>query len=333
MARLFRFFCSLVFLGLIACVIGLSVLLVRARMPGPLTAEKLVVIEAGSGVEKIAATLRDNDVINSRAAFLFTVVLGGDLGGMKAGEYAFPARIPAHLVARKIANGDVYPRKITIPEGLTSFEIVELLKSNDGLSGDVAQVPVDGALLPETYHFTRGTTRTALLNRMIVAMNAEVEKAWATRPQNFKLTKPQVITLASIVEKETGVANERPLVAGVFHNRLNAGMKLQSDPTVIYALMGGQGPLPRALTTRDLERTDNPYNTYMYAGLPPGAIANPGRDAIHAVINPAATDAFYFVADGTGGHAFARTLAEHNANVARWRAIQKQQAAPAKETP
>ena len=220
---------------------------------------------------------------------------------------------------------------MTLPEGVTSWQIVETLKSLEDMAGDVAEVPAEGTLLPETYHYIKNDDRTELLGKMKAAMDKTVAELWPMRVEGLPITtEAEALVLASIVEKETGVAAERKKVAGVFINRLRKGMPLQSDPTVIYGITKGevqnegQGPLGRRLLTKDLE-VDTPYNTYMNPGLPPTPIANPGRASIEAVLNPEVHDYIYFVADGTGGHVFARTLAEHNANVARWRKIRKAQ--------
>jgi len=216
-------------------------------------------------------------------------------------------------------------RFITIPEGLTSIEIFDLVSAAKDLSGELTVTAAEGSLMPETYSVTLGATRDAFVTRMAVAADAAKAELWPERAPDLPFdTWEEAVTLASIVEKETGVAAERGKVAGVFINRLRIGMRLQSDPTVIYGITQGSGPLGRKLRRSDLD-TDTPYNSYTRAGLPPGPICNPGRAALKAVLNPVETDAFYFVADGTGGHAFARTLAEHNRNVAKWRKLQKQQ--------
>ncbi len=214
----------------------------------------------------------------------------------------------------------------TLAEGLTSHEIVALVEQAEALEGAVEAVPSEGSLLPETYHYARGDRRGDLVVRMSRARDELLRVLWPGRAPNLPVATPEhAVVLASIVEKETGVAGERPLVASVFVNRLQKGMRLQSDPTVVYGLTGGTGPLGRALTRKDLQ-APSPNNTYLNRGLPPGPIANPGRAALEAVLNPAQTAFLYFVADGSGGHAFAKTLAEHNRNVAKWRKFQKQNA-------
>jgi UPF0755 protein len=220
-----------------------------------------------------------------------------------------------------LERGETVARRVTIAEGLTVAEIFGLLEEAPGLTGPLPEPPPEGSLLPETYFFALGDSRYGLVRRMRGAMTEALEAAWANRAEGLPLaSKEEALVLASIVDKETGIPAERRQVAAVFINRLRKGMPLQSDPTVIYGLTGGEGPLQRPLTRKDWEH-DSPYNTYRNPGLPPGAIGNPGRDAIAAVLDPANVDYLYFVADGTGGHAFARTLAEHNRNVAVWRRI------------
>jgi UPF0755 protein len=212
---------------------------------------------------------------------------------------------------------------------LSSAEIIALLESAEGLTGEIGDIPPEGTLLPETYHFSYGDARADIVARMKAGVSEAIEALWPKRRADLPLKSPEeAIVLASIVEKETGVAEERPMVAGVFVNRLERGMPLQSDPTVIYALTMGKAPLGRKLAKPDLE-ADSPFNTYRYKGLPPAPIANPGRAALEAVANPSRTDELYFVADGTGGHVFSSTLEEHNQNVARWRRIRAEQDAAA----
>ncbi len=240
---------------------------------------------------------------------------------LRAGEYAFPAAISAGDVVAMLSAGKTVVRRVTVPEGLTSAEVLALVAETPGLTGEVGTPPAEGTLLPETYHFSFGDTRADLIARMREAMTAELDTLWAARDAGLPLETPEeAVVLASIVEKETAVAAERRRVAAVFVNRLRKGMLLQSDPTTIYAVTGGAGPLDRPLTRKDLA-IDSPYNTYVSPGLPPGPIANPGRASLAAALNPVDSNEYYFVADGTGGHAFARTLEEHERNVARWRKI------------
>lgn len=298
--------------------------------PGPLASPKIVLIEKGRGVAAIAQKLASEGVIEDPLVFKIMARLSGRHGALKAGEYEFDSRISAAAVLGKLYEGDMYDRSFTIPEGLTSWQIVQRLKNVADLSGDVTDIPPEGSLLPETYHFVAGDTRARKIEDMQAAMKKTMDELWPARASDLPFdTKEEALVLASIVEKETGVASERGRIAGVFINRLRRGIPLQTDPTVIYALTKGRvkdegtGPLGRRLLTKDLE-TESPYNTYKNAGLPPGPIANPGRAAIEATLNPEQNDYIYFVADGTGGHVFAKTLAEHNANVAKWRKIRRE---------
>jgi UPF0755 protein len=236
-------------------------------------------------------------------------------------------------VLQTMVEGRSVQYSVTIPEGLTSQQIVQRLKDSAVLTGDIAAVPPEGSLLPETYKVTRGWTREQILQRMSAAHKRLVDEVWAKRAPDLPIkSKEELVTLASIVEKETGKADERARVAGVFVNRLKKKMRLQSDPTIVYGLMGGKGPLGRPLLKVEMDEP-NPYNTYQIDGLPPGPIANPGRASLEATAQPMKTNDLYFVADGTGGHVFAETLDEHSKNVARWRGIERQQnaaqAAPA----
>lgn len=297
----------------------------RVMAPGPLDHTTTVVIPRGSGLEAIALTLDEAGVIDSPLLFVFGAKLTGTVPALKAGEYAFPAGISIDGVLDLMRQGRTVVRRFTVPEGLTSAQVLALLEKEQALSGPVKDVPKNGSLLPETYHFSYGDSRGALIDRMQNAMEQAVAEAWKSRDKNLPFETPQqALTLASIVEKETGVAAERAKVAGVFVNRLEAGMKLQSDPTVIFALTDGSGDLGRTLTRADW-KFESPYNTYHAAGLPPGPIANPGRASIQAALHPERHEYLYFVADGTGGHVFAKTLPDHNRNVAKWREVQRRQ--------
>ncbi|WP_027284991.1 endolytic transglycosylase MltG [Rubritepida flocculans] len=286
--------------------------------PGPLAEPAQVVIPRG-GTETIAAVLRERGVIRDARLFALAAYLTRGEGPLRAAEFLFPAGASIREVLGVLREGRPVLRRLTIPEGLTARQIAALIERTEGLTGDLPPFP-EGAVLPETYAFAFGDTRASVLRRAIAAMDQALAEAWAQRAPNLPLASPrEALILASIIERETGVAAERGLVAGVFVNRLRRNMPLQSDPTVAYAV--GQGmPLDRPLTRADLER-DHPFNTYRNRGLPPGPIASPGREALRAAVRPEATDFLYFVADGTGGHAFARTLEEHNRNVARWRAL------------
>jgi UPF0755 protein len=297
----------------------------RFTAPGPLTDAKDVIVEKGSGTARIAADLAAAGVIHDAGIFRWGVKAFAGKAPLRAGEYRFPAAVSAAGAAAILQSGRTVQRKITVAEGLTNAEIAALLKNAAGLDGDIGRLPDEGWLLPETYHYAYGDARADVIKRMRDSMSALLSKLWPGRDAGLPLeSENDALILASIVEKETGVASERPRVARVFLNRLKLGMKLQSDPTVAYGITNGT-PLDRPLTRADLEKPTR-YNTYVIGGLPPGAIANPGRAAIEAVLHPAPGDELYFVADGSGGHAFARTLKEHNANVAKWRRLQREQA-------
>lgn len=302
-----------------------------ASQPGPLPQASIVLIERGKGVSAIGNILEQNSVIESALVFKIINAIEKDPRPLKAGEYEFAANVSMREAIEMMREGKTYDRKVTFPEGVTSWQVVETLKGLTDMAGELPEVPPEGTLLPETYHYIRNEDRAAVLGNMQKAMTKTLDDLWAARSEGLPVnTKEEALTLASIVEKETGVAAERKKVAGVFINRLKKGMPLQSDPTVIYAMTKGQiqnegqGPIGRRLLTADLQ-ADSPYNTYLYPGLPPGPIANPGKDSIEAVLHPEEHEYIYFVADGTGGHVFARTLAEHNANVANWRKFRKSQ--------
>jgi UPF0755 protein len=298
---------------------------VQYMEPGPLPEDRAVIIAPGSGLNAIADTLSSHGVISNPWVFLGTSKLYGTEDDLKAGEYLFRAHMSMNEVMETIISGRSVQHSVTVPEGLTSAQIVERLNQDPVLVGNVDTVPPEGSLLPETYKFTRGTTRKQMLDRMARAQQQALADVWARRSPNVPLDSPEeLVVLASIVEKETGKADERTRVAGVFINRLNKRMKLQSDPTILYGIYGGSAWLrPRTILRSDLQRP-NPYNTYQIDGLPPGPIANPGRESLEAVANPSRTEDLYFVADGTGGHVFAASLDEHNRNVARWREVEQQ---------
>ncbi|MCW5699125.1 MAG: endolytic transglycosylase MltG [Rhodospirillales bacterium] len=291
--------------------------------PGPLAAEKTVIIPKGKGVAAISGLLADAGIIDNPLVFQVGVRFEKAANQLRAGEFAFSPAISIEGVVTLLRSGETVVRRITIPEGLTSHQVIELLNEADGLEGRIDHRVREGTLLPETYHYSYGDSRIDLLARMKTAMDNTVEELWVKRAPDIPLKTPEeAVILASIVEEETSKPGERKRVAAVFYNRMNKGMRLQSDPTVAYGITNGDGPLPRPLTRADLQKP-SPYNTYVIDGLPPRPIANPGRKALKAVMNPAKSDDFYFVADGSGGHAFARNLKEHNQNVSRWRKLQK----------
>ncbi|MEZ5855251.1 MAG: endolytic transglycosylase MltG [Hyphomicrobiaceae bacterium] len=300
--------------------------------PGPLQQQAVVVVPKGDSALEVADRLERAGVIDDRRLFMLQYYVGKlygggatDRGGLKAGEYEFKAGASVRQVLDTIISGRGILLKFTVPEGLTSRQIVERLAAEPGLTGDIKTVPDEGVLLPDTYRFSRGTSRQEIIDRMRADHGKLVKALWAQRQQGLPLQTPEeAITLASIVEKETGKAEERPRVASVFINRLNKGMRLQSDPTIVYGLVGGQGPLGRSLTRSDID-SKTPYNTYQINGLPPGPICNPGRAAIAAVLNPIVSQDLYLVAYGTGGHTFTSNLKDHNAAVANWRRIERSQ--------
>jgi UPF0755 protein len=304
--------------------------------PGPSAGKDevtTVFIPSGTGVSGIASRLDAAGAIRSATAFKIAARLTGAGGSLRAGEYEFAPGASMAEVMGKIRRGEIVRHFVTVPEGVTSARVAEILNANRVLEGPVV-APEEGAVLPETYDVHRGETRAAVLKRMTDAQTRLLDELWAARQQGLPVrTKKEAVTLASIVEKETGIASERPRVAAVFVNRLRKGMKLESDPTIIYGLTRGvplvdaQGRR-RGLRRSELERP-NPYSTYQIRGLPPTPIANPGRQSLAAVLNPPETDELFFVADGTGGHVFAKTFDEHLRNVAKWRAVERQRAAEA----
>ena len=293
--------------------------------PGPLQEDKIVNIPARAGKRDIADVLSREGVINVNPwVFIGSVFALKASSDLKPGEYSFQKNASLRDVIATIVDGKVVQHAITIPEGLTSEQIVTRLSDNDIFTGSVREIPREGTLLPETYKFPRGTTRDQVIQRLQQAQKRVLAEIWERRNTDSPLKSPdQLVTLASIVEKETGRADERSRVAAVFVNRLRQRMKLQSDPTIIYGLVGGKGTLGRPIKRSEITQP-SPYNTYVIDGLPPGPIANPGRASLEATANPARTRDLFFVADGTGGHAFTETYDQHAKNVAKLRASEKQ---------
>ena len=290
---------------------------------GPLAEAKQLVIPKGANLDKIADTLAEAGVIEDRFVFTTWIRILGTQGRLRSGEYRFPKQVSAQEAMNLLIGGRQIQRRITVPEGLTTYQVLERVAKVEGLEGELTETAAEGELLPDTYFFQLGETRNALVQRMKRAMADLVAEVWTQRePDSVLKDKSELVILASIVEKETGEGAERAMVAGVFVNRLRKNMRLETDPTVIYGLTEGKGALGRRLLRSDLEKP-HPYNTYKIQGLPPGPIANPGKAAILATIKPAKHNYIYFVADGSGGHAFAETLDQHNKNVAKWRQIRR----------
>ncbi|MDO1558356.1 endolytic transglycosylase MltG [Brevundimonas sp. 2R-24] len=300
--------------------------------PGPEAREgeeTIVVLRSGSGVSEIGQTLEAAGVIRSADAFRVAATVTGADRSLRAGEYRFPSEASLRDVIGLLRSGRVVRHFVTLPEGRSVAQAMDILMAEDILTGDITDIPPEGTLWPETYEITRGEERMEVIQRMRREHEENLARLWAQRDPTVQLANPQeALILASIVEKETGVAAERPRIAAVFLNRLRIGMRLETDPTVIYGVTQGR-PLGRGLRLSELRR-DTPYNTYLRGGLPPTPIANPGEAALRAVLRPPRTDELFFVADGTGGHVFARTYEEHLQNVARWREIERNRGAAAR---
>lgn len=321
------FFNFLMTLAVMATVILIGVAyyaLSVFKEPGPLETNTTFLVREGAGLIEIANALERNNIISDNRIFLYVskTYLKGDT--LKAGEYEIKAQASMKDVMEILRSGKSILYSVSFPEGLTVKQMFNRLLANPVLEGELPQeMPPEGSLRPDTYKFSRGTKRIDIVNQARAAQIRLVDEIWERRDPSLPLAdKREFVTLASIVEKETGKADERAHVASVFLNRLRKGMRLQSDPTIVYGLFGGEGkPADRPIYQSDLTK-DTPYNTYIIKGLPPGPIAGPGKAALEAVANPWRTDDLYFVADGTGGHVFAATLEEHNANVKRWRKIE-----------
>ncbi len=331
MGRLMRVLSGILTVAALVLIVtggGLFALKRTVSADGPLAEDRTVIIHPGKGRLEIAALLEREGVISNRFAFIIAHLARYTMGErqeLKAGEYRFEPAVSMGEVLDTIRSGQIHTYKVTFPEGWTSLQIVERLRQAPHLTGDIATIPGEGTLLPATYPYRKGDDRQAIVDRMAREQREFLADAWAKRAEGLPVSTPEeALILASIVEKETGQAEERERVAGVFTNRLRKGMRLQSDPTIIYGIVGGKGSLGRPILKSEIQQT-TPYNTYRIDGLPPTPICNPGRDSIRAVLNPADTKDLYFVADGTGGHTFSETLAEHNKAVANWRQIERAQ--------
>ena len=297
----------------------------RFDQPGPLTETVNVLIEPGSGLKQIASSLQQAGVIRDSLSFELGVRFHDKQTELKHGEYSFEPGASMASVMNQLVEGKSLLHSISLPEGLTTFHMLSRIIANEVLVGRIDTWPEEGDMLPDTYHFTRGTTRQEIVDWIVDSRNKAVAEIWENRAEELPISSPEeLVTLASIVEKETGQASERAEVASVFVNRLRKGMRLQSDPTIIYGLFGGEGkPSGRPILKSDIKK-ETAYNTYFIKGLPPGPITNPGREALQATANPATTDFLYFVADGSGGHAFATNYDDHRKNVRNWRQIEKE---------
>jgi len=324
-------FADFIFTLLVFAALGAGLLLHMAKgmfeSKGPLKEVRTVLIKPGTGIRAIAAILETEGVINNSQVFIYGVNWEQKAKGLKAGEYEIPAYASMRQIMDILVLGHSIEHPFTVPEGLTVAQVFERLAENEILTGDLPrQLPPEGWLMTDTVKFIRGTSRAEIVKRLRNGQSHLVQEIWSGRDPDLPLKDiNEFVTLASIVEKETGIASERPRIAAVFYNRLKKNMRLQSDPTVIYGIFGSKGkPAGRAIYRSDLDR-ETPFNTYKINGLPPSPIANPGRDSLKAVANPPHTDDLYFVADGAGGHVFSRTLDEHNTNVMKWREFKKKQ--------
>jgi len=314
---------SILIVAGIALLIGIGYARREFSAPGPLKEEVIVLLPKGAGLNDTSRLLLLHGAIDSEFLFRLGARYRREDREIRYGEYRIPPGASMEEILGMLVRGESVQHKVTVAEGLTSAQIVEILAQSDVLTGEVGELPPEGSLAPDTYFVERNQSRADVLKRMTEAQTKLVEEAWAKRPADTPLKSPEeLLVLASIVEKETGIPEERPKVASVFLNRLKRGMRLQSDPTVVYGITGGKEQLGRGLRQSELERA-TPYNTYVIDRLPPTPIAAPGRDAIMAVVNPEPTDFLYFVADGTGGHVFSSTLEEHNRNVAKWRQVER----------
>ena len=321
--------------SLFLAAIGLAGGLVVIDQPGPLPSDVRLVVSRGDSLSVVADRLDDAgalapiSVLSGRDAFIGTAELMGLSSDIKAGEYLIESQSSLRSSLRTLTTGQSIHRSVTIPEGWTVWQAVARLNDIDGLSGQVTSLPAEGTLLPNTYFYSLGEQRQAVLDRMMTAHDVLLTRLWESRVEGLPYaTRQEALILASIIERETGQSTEREVVASVYVNRLREGWRLQADPTVIYGLTDGQAPLRRGLTRSELQDASNPYNTYQIRGLPPGPIANPGEAALRAALNPATTDFFFFVASCEGGHRFSTSLAQHNRAVADYRTCEASLNAP-----
>ena len=304
-------------------LIGGSVLTTYTQFvaEGPLEKQTETLIDKGKSLRKIAKQLYREGIISSPSIFEIGVRASGQANNIKAGEYSIPRHASGKMVMNILTSGNTYIRRLVVPEGLTSEQVVALMNNAKGLVGDIVQIPKEGTLLPDTYHYSYGDTKEGMIERMKNAMDRTVEELWAKRDPKITLTTPkEAVVMASIIEKETSRNSERAHIASVFYNRMHQGIRLQSDPTVIYAVTDGHVDKMKRVTYKDL-KFQSPYNTYVIYGLPRAPISNPGRASIEAALHPMTTKDVYFVADGTGGHVFSPTYKELQKNVQNWRQI------------
>jgi UPF0755 protein len=324
-----NFLMSLAVIGCIVAVGGFYYMINTFQSPGPLATNTHFIVRNGASLFDIANNLERSGIIDNSRVFRYMTDSMGKGQRLKAGEYEIKAKASMNDIMELLKSGKSILYSISFPEGLTVRQMFNRMNDDQVLEGELPTVlPAEGSLRPDTYKFSRGTKRSEIVDQMAAAQTKLLDQIWDKRDPSVQLkSKEEMVTLASIVEKETGVPDERAHVASVFLNRLGKGMRLQSDPTIIYGLFGGDGkPADRPIYQSDLKK-DTPFNTYIIKGLPPSPIANPGRDALEAVANPWKTEDLYFVADGTGGHVFAATLDEHNSNVKRWRKLESDKGA------
>ena len=324
-----NFLMTIVVIGVVAGIGAIFLGKYQFERMGNLDQARSVTIKRGTDLTDIAELLQRSGAISSKWLFIVGVKISREQSNLKFGEYLVPARASMREIMESMIAGRGILYSVSIPEGLTSKQVIDRLNGNEILADEISEVPPEGSLMPETYQFSRGGTRQSVVDRMREDRDRVVAEVWERRADDLPIsTVEELVVLASIVEKETSLADERSRVAAVFINRLRSKMRLQSDPTVIYALFGGDGkPSGFKLSRADLD-TASPYNTYFSGGLPPSPIANPGRASLEAVANPSQTRDLFFVADGTGGHAFAENYEDHKRNVARWREVSRGASTP-----